>query len=723
MLPLHRLRARGQITEIHAQDLRFTVEEAALFLNQTMGLHLSSTDIAVLEQRTEGWITGLQLAALSMRDVADAGAFVAAFAGDDRYVVDYLITETLDNQPQPIQDFLLKTAILRRFTASLCDAVTEQTTSRDILIQLERANLFLVPLDSKREWYRYHRLFRDLLCYRLREKVRTERIKQMHQRAATWYIQNELVDEAIYHSLAAEDFEQATRFTDLICADLVEQSQFRKLLHLVAALPEDLVRTYPRLCVYHAWTLGATGELDAVMPRLADAEQALSAVPPTQARVIRGQIATLRAYDARHQHDLAVAIEFLHQALQYLPPDRLRERILTNGNLGVNYLTLGQLDRAREALQTARTEGRASGRAQTWMAIGAISYLADTYVVEGQLGQATQLYQEAIAQGMDRTGERLLPTAGHACVGLGRVLYERGEIDEARRHLRQAIELSEMIGFWGTVLKALIPLAWLEQMQGNNTVVETLLQQALDIAKRIRHSWANGWVNAYLSAYQARIWLMQKKPNLAAVARWAETYQQSEPDATNYPEELGQLTLSRIELAMGQSDQALTRLRPLAEADAAGQRNDSLIKILVLQALAQATQGAGVQAVDTLNRALDLAAPEGYCQTFLDKGPAIIQLLRQSHHPYAAQLLYREASLARKVAVPSPVSGLEEALNEREIKVLRLFAAGLSNAETAQEMFLSTNTIKWYAKNIYRKLNVNRRAQAVAKARELGLIP
>lgn len=722
MLPLHRLRARGQMTEIHAKDLRFTVDEAALFLNQTMGLHLAPNDIAALEQRTEGWIAGLQLAALSIRDVADAGEFVAAFAGDDRYVVDYLIAEVLDSQPPHIQDFLMRTAILHRFTASLCDTVLGQESSRDILTQLEQANLFLVPLDNKREWYRYHRLFGDLLRYRLREQVEEQDVRRLHQRAAAWYIQNDFFDEAVHHSLAAEDFAQATDLADLICADLVEQSQFQKLLSLVAALPDDLVRTHPRLCAYHAWTLGATGELDAIPSRLEDAERALPTTPPALARVVQGQIATLRAYDARHRQDLIAAIEFLHQALQYLPPDSLRERILANANLGVNYLTLGQLDRARKALQTARTEGLSFGRAQTWIAIGATSYLADTYVVEGQLGQATQLYREAIAQGLDATSKHLLPVAGHACAGLGRVLYEQGKVDEARRYLHQGIELSELIGFWGSVLKALIPLAWLEQMQGNRSVAKTVLQQALDLAKRIRHSWANGWMDAYLSAYRTRLWLAQATPNLTAAVRWAETYQRGEPDITSYPEEFAQLTLTRVELAIGQSSQALARLEMLAEAAAAGRRNDSLIKILILQALAQTTQGANAKATDTLNRALDLAAPESYCRTFFDEGPEIIHLLRSSRHPYAAQLLQSAESLTQApLTLPTP--DLEEALNEREIKVLRLFAAGLSNAEIAQEMFFSVNTIKWYAKNIYRKLNVNRRAQAIAQARKLGLIP
>jgi len=724
MLPLHRLRARGHVTEIHAKDLRFTEGEAASFLNQTMGLNLTPADVAALERRTEGWIAGLQLAALSMQqDVTDTRGFIETFAGDDRYVVDYLITEVLDGQSPQVQDFLLRTAVLRRLTAPLCDVVAERADSRDVLAQLEQANLFLVPVDNKREWYRYHRLFGDLLRYRLREQIGAEGVKRLHRRAAAWYGQTGLVEgaveEAIHHSLAAEDFPRATDLIESICADLVAQSQSHQLLGLVAALPEDLVRTRPHLCVYHAWALGLTGQVDAVASRLRDAERALSAAPPTLAREIQGQIATLRAYDARRQHDLVTAIGLLRQALQYLPVSSLSARSAANANLGVNYLMLGNLGVAREALRLAQAEAHGSGN--LWIAVGAMSYLADTYALEGRLTQAARLYQDTIARGLDSTGKRLFPPAGHACAGLGRVLYERGEIDEARRNLKQAIDLSEMIGFWNTVLRALVPLVWLEYMQGHTALSQTLMQRALNLAERTSEAWMTARWEAHLAALQARLSLAQDPPELAAATRWAEAYQQDEPDVSSYEEEFAQLTLARVELAQGHPDQALARLEVLSEAAGAGGRNDSLIKILALRALAQAAQGAGDGATDMLNRALDLTAPEGYCRTFLDEGQPMIRLLRQSRHPYAARLL--EETEADGAALPPPTPELQEALNERELKVLRLFAASLTNAEIAQEMFLSTNTVKWYAKNIHRKLNVNRRMQAVAKARELGLIP
>nr|NIV34460.1 tetratricopeptide repeat protein [Anaerolineae bacterium] len=470
---------------------------------------------------------------------------------------------------------------------------------------MEQANLFLVPVDNKREWYRYHRLFGDLLRYRLREQVGAEGVRRLHRRAAAWYGRTGLVEEAIHHSLAAEDFPRATDLIASICADLVAQSQSHQLLGLVAALPEDLVRTRPHLCVYHAWALGLTGQVDAVASRLTDAERALSTAPPTLAREIRGQIATLRAYDARRQHDLATAIGLLRQALHYLPDSSLRARSAANANLGVNHLMLGNLVVAREALRVAQTEAHASGN--MWIAVGATSYLADTYAVEGRLAQATRLYQEAIAQGLDFTGEHSFPPAGHAYAGLGRVLYEQGEVDEARRNLKQAIDLGEMIGFWNTVLRALVPLVWLEHVQGNTALSWTLLQRALNLAERTSEAWMTVRWEAHLAALQACLSLAQDPPELAAATRWAEAYHKGEPDVTSYEEEFAQLTLARVELAQGHPDRAVARLEVLAEAAGEGGRNDSLIRIFVVQALAQAAQDAGDRAADALNRALDLA--------------------------------------------------------------------------------------------------------------------
>lgn len=721
-LPLHRLRAGGQMTELRAQDLRFTEEEAALFLNQTMELNLEADDIASLERQTEGWIAGLQLAALSIRDSADAKGLIETFAGDDRYVMDYLVAEVLARRPPHIQTFLLKTSILDRLTPPLCDAVTGQDNSRAILAHLEQTNLFLASLDNRREWYRYHHLFGDLLRYRLREHLGDEKVKQLHQHAAAWHRQAGLIEQAIQHSLASKDFVQAADLIESICGGMVAKCQLHKLLNLVGALPDDLVRTRPQLCIYHAWALRFTRQMEASATRLEDAERALPSLPPTQAHHVQGQILTLRGGQALAQQGPAAAIEFYQEALHALATADPDTRCVAQYELGDIYLFLGEWTKAREAFRATQADDLEN----LWIAVAGKGGLADTYAIEGWLGHAIKLYREAIAQGLGPSGERLFPPTDRAYAGLGDVLYERGEIDEARRCFEQAIRLSEMIDQVGTAMMAITSLAWLEHMQGNRLEAQVWLQQALERVKQ-RTDWFADIGEAYLAVFQVRLGLLREPPDLAAAARWARTYQQSQPDASRYEEEFAQRVLARVEIAQNQPERALARLRRLEDAAIAGGRNNSLIPILALQTLAYTTQGASAQATQTIERALDLGAAEGYCRTFFDEGPVVIQILNQSRHPYAAQLLGRTPVETQKKTPPSPEThplspALGGTLSEREIRVLRLLAAGLTYAEIAQELFVSINTVKWHTKNIYRKLNVNRGVHAVAKARDLGLI-
>jgi LuxR family maltose regulon positive regulatory protein len=595
-------------------------------------------------------------------------------------------------------------------------AVAGQTDSRAILTHLEQANLFLVSLDNRRKWYRYHHLFSDLLRYRLRERLGDEEIRQLHRQAAAWHIEAGLIEQAIQHSLAGEDFVQATDLLESISAGLVTSCQLHKLLTLVEALPDDLVRTRPHLCLYHAWALRFTRQAEASAARLQDAERALPGLPPAQARYIQGHIFTLRGGEALARQGPTAAIEYYQKALHVLTAADREIRSVAYYELGEIYLFLGEWIKAREAFQATQ----ARGLEHLWMAVAGKSALADTYVIEGRLDRAIQLYREAIAQGLSPSGERLFPPADRAYASLGSVLYERGEIDEARRCLKQGLRLSEMIDQMGTALGSVTNLVWLEHTQGNDQEAQIWLQQALKRAKQ-RTDWFADIGEAYLAAFRVLLGLRQEPPEIAAATRWAKTYQQSQPDASRYEEEFAQRVLACVELAQGWPEQATARLGRLGDAAAGGGRNNSLIPILVLRAVAYTAQGASAQALQTLDRALDLGAAEGYCRTFLDHAPVVIQLLCQSRHPYAAQLL-RSAQIETPETPPLP-SPLEEAFSEREIEALRLLAVGLTYAEIARELFISTNTVKWHAKNIYRKFNVNRRAHAVAKARDLGLIP
>jgi LuxR family maltose regulon positive regulatory protein len=360
-LPLPQLRVRREMTELRANDLRFSREEAGQFLIQTINLNLPPQDIATLERRTEGWVAGLQMAALSIQDLPDITGFIQAFAGDDRYVVDYLISEVIERQPAHIQEFLLKTGFLRRLTAPLCDAVTGRGDGRDSLNHLKAANLFLTSLDNRREWYRYHHLFRDLLRAQLREEVGAEGTKELHGRAAAWYAQNGFTDDAVRHYLAAEDYDQGAGLIESVAVNLIVQGQLRKVLGWLEALPDEFIRTRPLLCVCCAWVLNLAGQAAAVEAHLGDAQRALGVASPEERRDIEGLINTLHAFVARRQGDIPSSTRYLRQAVTDLAPDNLMVRGTVNLNLGFNYLLTGQLALAEAALQSARTDGEPSG--------------------------------------------------------------------------------------------------------------------------------------------------------------------------------------------------------------------------------------------------------------------------------------------------------------------------------------------------------------------------
>jgi LuxR family maltose regulon positive regulatory protein len=733
MLPLPRLRIGRQVTEIRTRDLRFTEEEAAHFLSRTMGLNLTPKDVATLERRTEGWVAGLQMAALSLQDLADSTEFITAFAGDDRYVVDYLISEVVERQPAQIREFLLKTGFLDRLTASLCDVVTGRDDGRDSLTYLEGANLFLASLDNKRQWYRYHHLFRDLLRYRLREEVGVEGIRELHGRAAVWYAQNGFGGDAIHHYLAARDYDRAADLMESLAVNLIVRGQLRKVRGWLEPLPDDFVRGRPLLCVCYAWVLNLAGEATAVESHLRAAERALPSVPATERKDIQGLINTVYAYLARRRGDVPASIEYLRQAVADLAPDNLWVRSTVNLNLGFNYLLTGQLARAEGALQAARADAEASGAA--YVRLIAMAIQANTYLAQGRLKQARRLFEEAIAAGLAQNRGRPYPPAGYAYAGLGQLLYELDDMEAAESHLSQAIELGELMADWSMIRRGLLPLAWLKQQRGEDAEAQALWGRALNVVRQAESKR----VEAQLMTHQVRLWLAQMAASpgnpstLAAAEEWAETYRQSQPDPGSYPQALAQMTLAWVELAQGRPDQALACLEPLAEAAAAGGWIDNLIKILALQALAQAAQGDWKSALDTLKRAFDLAIPEGYVRTFIDYGPPMRQLLQHAAmRGLAADCVSKllaacSAEEPGDTPSPPPLSTLApqplvEPLTERELTILRLMAANLSHREIADELYLSVNTVKWYSTHIYSKLGVHRRADAVARAQALNIV-
>ncbi len=731
-LPLPQMRAKGEMIELRAKDMRFTAEESAQFLTQKMNLSLRPKEIVALEQRTEGWVAGLQMAALSLQDLEDTTGFIESFAGDDRYIVDYLIDEVLERQQKHIQEFLMQTAILQRLTAPLCDAVTGKESGRDYLAYLEETNLFLIPLDNKRKWYRYHPLFGDLLQYRLRDKVGAERINQLHQRAAGWYAKFGFTDDAINHFIASDALDQAADLMESSVINMIAQGQLGKVLNWLALLSDDFTCSRPLLSISHAWVLTVTGQGAAAEIRLREAEQCLQAAPEKRSQEILGLSSIVQAYLARNRGDIPLSIWHLRRSIEIIDPDNLMLRSSVNLNLGYNYSIMGQLKLAGQALLAARSDGQAVNA--VYLTLLAMATQGIVYIAQGELRRAIQLFQEALEYGQTYNRGNPFPPAGYAYAGLGQALYERNELDAAEQHLTQAVDFGELMGDWSMKRRGLLPLAWLKQMQGDSAGADEFWQRALGVV----HQAVSSRVEAQLMVHHARLNLAQAvispldQSSLAAAADWADTYKESHPDECSYHETLAQSTLAWVEFAQGSVGQALSRLEVLvAIADENGW-NDQLIKVLALKALACQAQGTTEEALDALKKAFARAIPEGYVRSFVDYGAPMQQLLsldatRDMAPNYVSKLLAAFPAVDGENGLPElqkidPRQPLVEPLTDRELNILRLMAAGLSHQEIANEMYLSVNTIKWHTTHIYSKLGVHRRARAVARAQELGIL-
>ncbi|MEZ4659194.1 MAG: LuxR C-terminal-related transcriptional regulator [Caldilineaceae bacterium] len=734
-LPLARWRVRQQLTELRAHDLRFNSAEAQLFLNETMGLGLQADAINTLIRRTEGWVAGLQLAALSLQNLTDTAGFIEHFAGDDRYLVDYLLAEVLERQPPVIQQFLLQTSILGRLSAPLCNAVTGRTDCLAILMKLEQANLFLVPLDNRREWYRYHQLFRDLLRLQLQEEYKTAEVNAYHQRAARWFTDQESIGEAVYHYLAAQDFVAAAQVIEKIGIHWIVRGHLRQVLAWLDHFPEDVLHSRPLLCVCKAWALNVSGQPTEVDQLLAIAQETLPTAPADQQREICGLINTVRAYLARNHGKMAESMVWLRRAVADLPESNLLVRCAVNLNLGFNYSIIGELTLADQALAAAIDESRQSEA--IYIHLIALALRANVYVAQGKLQAAKRLCQETIDMGLAQNGGRPFPAAGYGYAWLGYVLYEQNDLVGAEKHLRQAIVCSELIGDWSMNRRGLLPLAWLKQMQGRPEEAQALWQQALTVVQKAR----DAYVEAQLRVHQARLSLAQvamtpdDQASLAAANRWAATYRQQQAEPRNYTQAPAQMTLAWLEVLQGQVQDALSRLAAMADGAAAKGQNENLIRIQTLQALAHHAAGDTESALDSLHHALTRGAPQGYLRTFVDYGPAMQQLLQHAAAAnmapiYVGQLLAAFSPNAKitpptppQAPIPGPQSPqLVEPLNARETQILRLMAAGLMHQQIADELYLALNTVKWHARNLYGKLGVSRRGAAIQRARELNLL-
>jgi LuxR family transcriptional regulator, maltose regulon positive regulatory protein len=769
-LPLARLRARGAVTEVHASDLRFTPDESAAFLTEVMGLWLTAADLAALEARTEGWVAGLQLAALAMRDHQNPSGFIRGFGGSNRYIVDYLATEVFASQPAHLRTFLLNTAILDRMCGSLCDALllggaedghpasqprveggepnsgrstleSGESYSQLMLDQLERDNLFVVPLDDSRQWYRYHHLFADVLRHRLTSGVSAETVASLHRRASAWYERRGLVAEAVQHALRAAD--------DARVADLLEQhglrimlgGQVQTVLDWLSTLPDALVRARPLLCTVHALALLLTNQLKATEARIEDAERGVAPDTPTdQAQIIMGRTAVLRAILVRYTGDFAACVSFAQQALRVLPSTETVARTVAMLNAARAFLVSGDVTDANERMASAVVAPiRASGN--LFGALAAFTNLAQLHILQGRLRTAMTTLHEATQIVPDPEVFRGLEGSPAYYFGMGALHYEWNDLDAAEQYLVQGMELvaGPLTVDAAYISQGYLTLARLQHARGDIAAAQLTLEAYLELARRrgfVAHLVARG------VAAQAQLALAQG--NLAAAVAWADTSGiQRMPGAADelpFASEATHLTLARVWSAQAGPwlQQALDLLDRLLE-DAEGKaRMGSVVDILIVRALTQWTQEAHSDALATIERALTLAAPEGLIRRFADEGPVMASMLQASQArgietDYIARLLAAfprieeralraEATESIHSVLRPQSSALVEQLSARELEVLRLIASGKSNAEVARALVIAVSTVKTHTNSIFSKLQVTSRTQAIALARELQLL-
>ncbi|MCB0254373.1 MAG: AAA family ATPase [Anaerolineae bacterium] len=724
-LPLARLRTRDQLNELRISDLRFSTEEAARFLNNGMNLQLTSNDIQTLESRTEGWVAGLQLAGLSLRgrDLAATTAFIAAFGGTHHFVLDYLAEEVFQQQTEQVQSFLLQTAILERLCGPLCDAVTRPGSglldSQSMLERLVEENLFLLPLDEERRWFRYHRLFADLLRQRL-ARSSPELVNTLHRRAAGWLSTNGYPGEAFEHWLAADAGEEAAQLAEELGFEMLEQGQLTLLLSWLTRLPEQAVQSRPWLCVYYAWALLLSGQPMAVETHLQAAEQHNEAVGWADPS-LRGNIDAIRSYMLALQGAIPEAIGFARSALVTLPEDAASVRSIVAFTLGgINFLSGNVLD-AEQAFAEAAAMGRRSGNLH--VAAPALRSLGNLLVTQGKLHQAAATYREALRLAETAQG-RTLPVAAGSLLGLGELAYEWNDLTAAEEHSRVGIELSRQWGNYDTMAHGLLSLAHVEQARGDPAAARRLLDEASQLAQE----------HTLDVTFEPRLVAMRVRLDLEAgeaAAALSELRRRGlrSDSALSLPREAELLVLVQAMLAGGQVNKAKGLLARLIDAAGNSGRHGDEARLLAFSALAWQTQGDGRQALANLVRALRLAQPGDMVRSFVDLGGLLADLLRQipAHSDvagYASRLLnaFPAPFPVPSVASLSPNQSLVEPLSDRELEVLALLARGFSNRQIADKLIISVGTVKAHTSNIYGKLGVRSRAQAVIAARDLGLL-
>jgi len=723
-LPLARLRARGQLTELRAADLRFTPTEATDFLNQVMGLNLSAEDITALETRTEGWIAGLQFAAISMQGHPDPTSFIQSFTGSHHFVLDYLLEEVLQQQSESIQTFLLRTSILNRLCGPLCDAVlgSPSASGQETLEYLERANLFIVPLDNERRWYRYHHLFAELLRQRLHQSLASSAgdegrsVAEYHIRASRWYEDHHLEIEAFQHAVAANDVERAERLMEGKGIPLHFRGVVTTILDWLESLPKTVLNARPSLWWKHASLLLVTGQTTGVEEKLQAAEAAMQGIPSAvkgpddKTRNLIGQIAAARATLALTRYQPEAMITQARRALEYLHPDNLTSRFSANWTMAMAYHFRGERAAAgrafTEALSIAQASGNILNTSLATLCLGQIQEL------ENQLYPAAETYRRSLQLLGDDYSP---PSASEAYLGLARIFYEWDDLDAAEQHGQQSLQLARQ---YDRVIDRFVIcevfLARLKLARGDVAGAAAMLAETEQSARQ------HNFVHRMPEVAAVQVLMLLRQGDLAAAAQLAKTHELP-------------ISQARVHLDQGDTSAALAALEPLRRQVEAKNWQDERLKVMVLQAVALHAHGEKDKAVQLLGEALALAEPGGFIRIFVDEGEPMAQLLLEaaSHGvmpDYIGKLLaVFEAEKRKSEDKPdlppvSPAQPLIEPLSQRELKILQLIAQGLSNREIGERLFLALDTVKGHNRKIFDKLQVQRRTEAVARARELGLL-